>query len=180
MKLAAERLILRDVSMKDAKDIAENANDYGVWYFTESIPYPYNLKDAKFFVNKCKKEQKEKVRKSYNFGITIKGNNKVIGLMGLFHINKLHKHAEIGYWLGKKYRKQGIMYEAEKAILDFGFNILKLNKIYGKAMTENAGSNKLFKKFGFRKVGILKEELIKNGKKKDGYQWELLKRNYSR
>lgn len=46
-------------------------------------------------------------------------------------------------------------------------------------MTENTGSNKLFKKFGFRKIGILKEELIKNGKKKDAYYWELLKRDYN-
>ncbi len=180
MKLETKRLILREINMKDVKDIVENANDYDVWYFTESIPYPYNLKDAKFFVNKCKREQKEKVRKSYNFGITIKGNNKVIGLMGLFHINKLHKHAEIGYWIGKKYRRQGIVSEAEGAILNFAFNKLKLNKVHGKAMTENAGSNKLFKKFGFRKVGILKEELIKNGKKKDGYQWELLKGDYKK
>ncbi|MBI4116768.1 GNAT family N-acetyltransferase, partial [Candidatus Pacearchaeota archaeon] len=169
MKLTTKRLILRDINSRDAKDIAENANDYDVWYFTDSIPHPYRLKDAKFFINLCKKEQKEKVRKSYNLGITIRGKNKVIGLMGLFHISKLHKKAEIGYWMGKKYRKQGIISEAEAAILKFGFGKLKLNKIHGKAMVENTGSNKLFEKFVFRKGGILKEELIKKGKKKDAY-----------
>ena len=180
MKLTTKRLILRDVNSGDAKDIAENANDYDVWYFTDSIPYPYRLKDAKFFINKCKREQKEKVRKSYNLGITIRGKNEVIGLIGLFHINKLHKHAEIGYWLGKKYRRMGIISEAEEAILNFGFSKLKLNKIYGKAMIKNDGSNKLFEKFGFRKVGVLKEELIKKREKKDVYQWELLKGDWMR
>ena len=74
------------------------------------------------------------------------------------------------------------MSEAEEAILDFAFNKLKLNKIYGDAVIENKASNRLFKKFKFGKVGILKEELIKNNrklkifnKKLDGYRWELLK-----
>jgi RimJ/RimL family protein N-acetyltransferase len=47
-------------------------------------------------------------------------------------------------------------------------------------MVENEGSNALFKKFGFRKIGIGKDELIKNGKKKDVYIWELLKSNYKK
>ena len=74
----------------------------------------------------------------------------------------------------------GIISEAEEAILNFGFSKLKLNKIYGKAMIKNDGSNKLFEKFGFRKVGVLKEELIKKREKKDVYQWELLKGDWMR
>lgn len=180
MRLVTKRLILRDANVKDAKDIAENANDYDVWYFTDSIPHPYSLKDAKSFIEKCERDRKEKPRKNYSFGIEIKSEKKIVGKISLFRINKEHKRAGIGYWIGKKYRKQGIVSEAEKAVLDFAFNKLKLNKINGDAMTENVGSNKLFEKFGFRKVGILKEELIKKGKKKDVYHWELLKGDYKK
>lgn len=178
MKIITKRLILRDVTLKDAKSMAENANDKLNWYYTESMPFPYLLKDAKGFIKKCIEGSKEKSRKSYEFGIELKNEKKIVGMISLFRVNRMHKKAGIGYWIGKKYRNQGLMSEAEKAILDFAFNKLKLNKIKGEAMTENKGSNILFKKFGFRKIGIEKEDLIKKGKKKDIYSWELLKSGY--
>jgi RimJ/RimL family protein N-acetyltransferase len=144
------------------------------------MPYPYSLEDAKKHIKKCMKEQKEKPRKSYSFGIFLKSEKKVVGMIGLFRVNRAHKKTGIGYWIGRKYRNLGFVSEAEKTILDFAFNRLKLNKIKGEAMVENEGSNALFKKFGFRKIGIGKDELIKNGKKKDVYIWELLKSNYKK
>lgn len=180
MKISAKRLVLKDVTMKDAKSIAENANDKLNWYFTESMPYPYSLQDAKKYIKSCIKKQKEKPRKSYSFGIYLKSEKKVVGMIDVFRIDRTHKKAGIGYWIGKNYRKFGLMSEAEKTILDFAFNKLKLNKIKGEAMIENKGSNALFKKFGFRKIGIGREELIKRGKKKDVYIWELLKSNYTK
>ncbi len=178
MKLITKRLVLRDVTLKDAESIAENANDKLNWYYTESMPYPYLLKDAKKFIKSCMKKQKGKSRKDYNFGISLKPGKEIIGMISLFRINRMHKTAGIGYWIGKNYRKLGLMSEAERAVLNFAFNKLKLNKIKGEAITENKGSNGLFKKFGFRKIGILREELIKKGNKKDAYSWELLKKNY--
>lgn len=180
MKIITKRLILRDITMKDAKSIAENANDKLNWYYTATMPYPYSLRDAKEFIKKCMKKQKGKPRKSYELGIFLKSEKRVIGMISLFSVDRMHKKTEIGYWIGKNYRKLGIMSEAEKALLDFAFNKLKLNKIKGEAMIENPGSNALFKKFGFRKIGIGKEELIKKGTKKDVYIWELLRRDYKK
>lgn len=180
MKLIAKRIILKDVTMNDAKSMAENANDKLNWYFTESMPYPYSLEDAKKHIRSCMKKQKEKPRKDYGFGIFLKSEKKVVGMISLFKVDRMHKKAGIGYWIGKNYRNRGLVSEAEKTILDFAFNKLKLNKIKGEAMVENKGSNALFKKFGFRKTGIFKEELIKKGEKKDAYHWELLKSNYKK
>jgi RimJ/RimL family protein N-acetyltransferase len=171
--------------MKDGEDITENAHDIDIWYFTSSVPFPYTIRNAKEWIKMCKKEGKEKPRKNYTFGIELKESRKIIGSIGLHRIDKINKKAGIGYWLGKKYRKKGIVSEAEKAILDFAFKKLKLNKVYGEAAIENKASNKLFKKFKFRKVGIEKEELIKNNKKLgiknkkvDAYRWELLRKNW--
>jgi len=180
MKLTTKRLILRDITRKDTKDIAENANNKEVGYYTEAIPYPYSLKDAKWFVNKCLKEQKEKQRKNYDFGIALNTNNRIIGVISLDSVDLLNKKATMGYWLGKKYRKQGIVSEAEKVVLNFGFNKLKLNKIKGEAVITNKASNSLFKKFGFRKIGIEKKELIKKNEKLDAYMYELLKEEWKK
>ena len=178
MRILTKRLILREINLKDARSIAQNANDYDVWYFTEQVPHPYTIKDAKWFINKCKKQFKEKPQQNYDFGIELKSEKKIIGLIGLNKVNRQHKKASIGYWLGKEYRKKGITSEAEKAILNFALQNLKLNKVSGDALIKNKGSVRLFKKFGFIKVGILKEELIKKGKKLDAYRFELLKKNY--
>tara|TARA_Y100000034_G_scaffold134449_1_gene202931 strand:+ start:884 stop:1432 length:549 start_codon:yes stop_codon:yes gene_type:complete len=180
MRLITKRLILRDFTIKDAKNLAENANDKSIWYFTENIPSPYKLKDAKWFINKCVKKSKEKPRTSYELGIELKDEKRIIGCISIFKVDRIHKRAGIGYWIGKKYRKLGLVSESEKAVLDFAFNKLKLNKIWGDAMVENKGSNMLFKNFGFRKIGIKKEDLIKKGKKKHVYTWELLKKDYKR
>lgn len=178
MRLTTKRLILRNYKKSDAKSLAENINDKTIWYFTARIPYPYTLKMAKDYIKKQLKKKKEKVKTEYVFAIELKDKKGVIGAVGLHHIDKLHKNAEIGYWLGKNYRKQGIISESVKAVIDFTFKKLRLNKLWGKSMVENEASNALFKKFGFRRVGILKEELIKKGRKKDAYYWELLRKDY--
>src|SRR3989344_2238944 len=178
MKLTTKRIILRDITMKDAESLSKNANDKEIWYFTEVIPYPYKVEDAKLFVKKCQKDAKEKPRKNYEFGIALKSEKRVIGMISLMKVDRQHKKTTLGYWLGKKYRGKGIMTEVEKAILDFAFKKLKLNKVSGDVVIENKASIALFKKFNFRKVGTLKEELIKKGKSLDGYRYELLLKDY--
>lgn len=115
MRIKTKKLILRDNKLlSDAKSLAENINDKEIWQYTSHIPYPYTLKMAKDYIKKQQKKQKEKVKKEYVFAIELKNKKGVIGAVGLHHIDGLHKNAEIGYWLGRNYRKQGIMSEAEK------------------------------------------------------------------
>lgn len=180
MKIKTNRLVIRDFTIKDAKYLMENANDKSVWHFTANVPSPYRLKDAKWFINKCVKQSKKKPRESYALGIELKKEKRIIGCIGIFKVDRINKKAGIGYWIGKKYRKQGLTSEAERAMLNFAFNKLKLNKIYGDAIVENNISNKLFKKFGFRKIGVKREDIIKKGRKKDCYAWELLKKGYKK
>ncbi len=180
MKIIGKRIILRELGLKDAKDLAKNANEKHIFNLTSSIPYPYKLKDAKWFINKTKKDAKQKPRKNYELAIELKSEKKIIGVMGLTNINNTAKMAEIGYWIGKDYRRKGLITEAEKLILDFGFGKLKFNKIHGSAMKPNKVSNKLFKKFGFRKVGIMEEHVFKGNKKIDLVKWELLRRKYKK
>ena len=179
MKIMTKRLVLRGPTLRDLKDIAENAHDKEVNKYT-LVPYPYKIKDAREFVLEYKKTSKKKKRERYEFGITLKSDGKVMGLIGLSNVNERDKKAVIGYWLGKEHRRKGILSEAEKAVLNFAFYKLKLSKISGRVDTDNKASIKLFKKFGFRKVGVMKSDVIVNGEWKDVYLWELLKENYKK
>ena len=116
MNLQTPRLILRDIKKTDAKSIRENINNLKISKYLLVVPYPYKKSDADWWVNKCAENQKKKPRTSYEFGITIKPNNKIVGGVGLSKIDKFQGKATLGYWLGKDYWRKGYMFEATKQI----------------------------------------------------------------
>ena len=179
MKLVTKRLILRDPTIKDAKSIRENINDILVSKYMATVPYPYKIKDVKWFINECEKEIKKRPRVKYNLGIELKSEKKVIGGIGL-NVDRFNKTGTAGYWIGRKYWRKGITTEAFKKLLDFAFNKLKLRRMNMSAYTKNKPSNNLIKKFGFKKEGMKREVRIarSTGKIRDENIYGLLRKEY--
>jgi len=159
MKLTTKRLIIRDITMKDAKSLIRDINNVNVSKYLLVVPYPYTMKDAKWWINKCKKDSREKPRKEYSFCIELKSKKGVIGGIGLTKVDRFQGTAEIGYWLGQDYWRQGIASEAARKMIDFAFNKLKLRRINLPAFAENKGSNALAKKLGFKFEGRTRREV---------------------
>ena len=132
MRLVTKRLILRDCTQEDAKDIVENLNNLNVSKWLLVVPYPYTMKDAKWWINHCKEQQKQKPRTNYDFSIVLKKENKVIGGIGLSNVDRFQGIASIGYWIGEDYWRQGIAKESLKEILDFAFYKLKKYELANK------------------------------------------------
>jgi RimJ/RimL family protein N-acetyltransferase len=84
----------------------------------------------------------------------LKETGKLIGCAGFVDLDLKNNNAEIGYWLGEKYWGKGIMSEAVFAIIKYGFDNLKLHKIYGKHISENINSKRIFEKLGFKEEGL--------------------------
>jgi len=154
MILKTKRLILRPFRKSDVDDLVKNANNLNVSQYLGEVSYPYTKKDAEWFINSCSKKLKVKPCEDYSFGIEFKTLNKIIGVVSLTKVDSFHGKASLGYWLGENYWRQGIMSEAVKAIIDFGFNTLKLRRISVSAFTPNKNSNALIKKMGFKKEGL--------------------------
>jgi len=174
MRLVTKRLILRPPTLKDAADIAANANHIDVSRYLAFVPYPYSVKDARAFIRLCRKKAK---KNPYNFGITLKPIGKVIGMIGLRGLDRFGKKAEVGCWLGKKYWGQGIGTEAMKAIMEFAFRKLKLVRLEAEVFVENKPSACLVKKAGFQKEGLKRKgtRAKSTGKWHDTYVFGLLK-----
>jgi RimJ/RimL family protein N-acetyltransferase len=151
MRIVTERLILRPPTLKDAEDIAANANNLEVSRYLALVPYPYRAKDARDFIKLRRKKAKHN---PYNFGIILKHSGKLVGMIGLTGLDKFSGKAEVGYWLGKKYWRQGITEEALRAIVKFAFQKIKLVRLEAGALVENKASANLLKKVGFRKEGL--------------------------
>ena len=180
MELKTKRLVLRELRESDAKDITENANNKEVSKYLVAMPYPYSLEDAKKFILDCSKEAKKEPREGYDFGITLKGEGKVIGMISLERINMFHETGTIGYWLGERHHRNGYMTEALERVLEFSFNEIMLRKINIAAFAENVASNKLINKVKFMPEGLRKEHIKDRatGKVHDENIYGMLRRDY--
>jgi RimJ/RimL family protein N-acetyltransferase len=156
IKLKGKRIILRKMEMKDAKQISKIANDFSVSRYTASMPYPYKLKDAEKWINHTRKK-----KDGYDLGIALRENDKIIGEVSINKIgeSKKYKIGEIGYWLGKKYRGKGYAKEAAIILIDYLFNKFGLRKIYARVDGPNIGSQKFLENLGFKKEGVLREQV---------------------
>lgn len=113
------------------------------------------------------------------FQLIEKASQKIIGYCGYHIWHKKHCRAEIGYYLLQdEYKQKGLMTEAVQFVLDYGFNIMKLNRVEAFTSEDNIASLKILAKFGFEKEGYCKEHYNVNGVLEDSVLLALLKKNY--
>lgn len=117
------------------------------------VPFPYTLKDADEFIEKCKNNKEDHLFVIENDGVHIGG----IGI----HIKGEHK-GEIGYWLGEEYWRKGYLTIALNKIIEMAFNDLNLKRIYAGTFENNIASEKLLLKCGFEYEGTLRKSLKKD------------------
>jgi len=180
MRLVTKRLILRPLKNSDAKETVANINNLNVSKWLLVVPHPYKFKDAKKWIKDTQKDWKKRKKESYSFGIELKSQKKIIGGIGLHKVNKFQGKADVGYWLGQKYWRQGYGSEALMAILDFAFRKLKLRRLEAGIFAKNPSSGKLLRKFGFKLEGLRRKRLRSkaNGKIHDEEIYGLLKQEY--
>jgi ribosomal-protein-alanine N-acetyltransferase len=159
MKLGTKRLILRELNKSDARDINKNANNLEIARVIPVFPYPYSLKDAQDFIKSCIKKSKQKPRHEFAFGITLRTEGEIIGMISMVSIDRFNGRGTIGYWLGSDYWRSGYMEEALRRMVDFGFMTLRLRRINIDAFADNVASNSLIRKVGFNYEGRRIEEL---------------------
>jgi len=163
-EIKSKKFTLRPFRKGDELSLAKNINNKNIYKNTANIPYPYTLKDAKDWVSRNLKNEKEKTPNSIHLALIVGG--EVAGSVSLMNIKLKHK-AEIGYWLAEQYWGKGIMSQAVKLVTDFGFKKLKLKRIYAHTFSFNKGSSRVLEKSGFKPEGILRKHHMKDGKLMD-------------
>ncbi|MCW6159539.1 MAG: GNAT family N-acetyltransferase [Candidatus Micrarchaeales archaeon] len=170
------RLYLKSPEQQDADAIAELANNYNVSKeLHNTFPHPYTRADAISFIDFAAASLADGT--GLHLAIRIKGEGEVIGMVGL-RIFSRNRSAEIGYWLGEKYWSRGYGKEAIRLMLAYGFEKLKLNRIYAGVFSHNERSMHILEKLGFCREGVLREEELKDGKFVNTVYLSILKREY--
>lgn len=121
-------------------------------------------------------ERREK-GEGMNFGIWYQ--SKLIGVVSFASIDKDRKKGGLAYWLDSEYQGKGIITQACKQLLEYGFNTLNLHRIEISCAAGNSKSRAVAERLGFTQEGIFREsELIRGGKLVDNYYYALLKQNW--
>jgi ribosomal-protein-alanine N-acetyltransferase len=169
--LHTERLILRKVVPEDAPDIFVMRSDAEVMRY---IPRPIaQVVDDVLPVLGMMTEGLDKGAK-INWGITEKGTDKVIGMVGFVNTKFEHFRAELGYSLTRSYHRQGIMREAVLRVIQYGFEEMKLHTIEAIIEAENVASGGLLESVGFRKEAYFREDFYFNGGFRNSIHYGLL------
>lgn len=108
------------------------------------------------------------------WGITLPGFAPIIGSIGFWRIVKEHHRAEIGYMLHPDHWKKGLISEAIKAVLNYGFEHMKLHSIEANINPKNLASRRVLEKHGFQQEGFFKENFYFNGKYLDTATFSLV------
>lgn len=101
---------------------------------------------------------------SITWGITLKNKNKLIGSICFWNISEEQSKAEIGYELMYDWQGKGIMNEAIKAVIDYGFNSMKLQLIEALPNSNHLKSIKLLERNNFTRGENFAETESSDGK----------------
>ncbi len=174
--ITTPRLILRHIRVEDADDIFAYASSPHVgpnagWKPHESMEETLEVMQAVFL-------NQESV-----FGIVLTESGKMIGSLGLVPDPKRQNERVrmLGYALGEAYWGRGMMTEAVRAILKYGFEELGLDLISAYCYPFNQRSKALLKKCGFEYEGTLKlAEKIYDGRVYDNECYALLAQSHAK
>jgi ribosomal-protein-alanine N-acetyltransferase len=175
-QLETERLVLRELTLEDTQTLLKFwADDEVTKYMNiESFQNPKQAEDMIRLLNELF-QKKEAIR----WGIVKKEDNSLIGTCGYNSwIQEQALRGELGYELGRAYWRQGFMTEALRAVISYGFGVMKLNRIEALVLLEASRSMSVLLKLGFQKEGILREHGYWKGQFWDQYCFSLLKRDW--
>lgn len=115
----------------------------------------------------------------------VRREGRLVGLFSLIDIRGRHRaieygRAELAYWLAPSEQRQGFMTEAGRAVIDFAFRELGLNKLLVAHHVGNAASEGLIRKLGFRELYREEEAFRKNGVTIDCIHYDLLRSAWER
>lgn len=148
--IETERLILRQWKESDFEPFIKMGLDQDVMQFFPSLLTPQES------LNLIQKISRLIDENGWGFwAVELKENYQFIGFIGLHTQPEQFDFSpcvEIGWRLAKEFWKQGYATEGAKAVLDYAFNVLNLDKIVSFTATLNKPSQAVMERIGMQKV----------------------------
>lgn len=115
-------------------------------------------------------------RQGMRWALTLKHDeDTLIGTAGYNWWHHANSSSEVGYDLARRYWNQGLMTEALRAVLAFGFDQMALNRIEAEVTVGNESSIRVLAKLGFQREGLLRQRGFWKGAYHDVWLYSLLR-----
>jgi len=173
--IETERLLLRPFRISDGPRVQLLAGDERIAATTLNLPHPYPGGLAEQWI--ATHEDEFIQQKSVILAICLKEDVKLIGACGLM-LKREYDLGEMGYWIGYPYWNRGYCTEACRALIDYGFNSLNLNKIFANYFEGNDASGRVMQKLGMKQEALLRKHIKHWGEYKNLISYGILKEEY--
>ena len=136
----------------------ENESPWVISQLANIFPHPYTIDNAVSFIELVKTGE-------LGFVFGIYSENEFIGCCSLNPQSDVYRiNAEVGYWIGEPYWRNGYATETVKLLVEMAFNQLGMQRVYANIFEYNMASMKVLEKVGFEKEAIIKSSVIKKDK----------------
>jgi RimJ/RimL family protein N-acetyltransferase len=136
------------------------------------VPWKYTRRDAEEFVA-------QSVLTSWDTNpiFAIEFDSRVVGGINL-RIRQPHETAELGYSIAVPHWGKGLVPEAARAVVDWGFEEYGLAKVYATADLRNVRSHRVMEKLGMVREGVLRSHAKVRGERRDEVVYGLLREEW--
>lgn len=154
--LTTPRLVLSAPGPDDVDAIYEACQDPDIQHYT-TVPSPYTLADAAAFVTLVAEWWQAGTEHVW----AVRADGELVGVVGLHKIRD--GAAELGYWAAAPGRGRGYISEAARAVIDFAFGPMRLERLEWHAVVGNTASARVAQKLGFQLEGVRRSGLAHHG-----------------
>lgn len=175
---ADESISLEELEQEHAEPLLKLVHDNRM-YLREWLPwvdFMLTVENSGNYIADCKRRAAAKT----DFAYAIMFEGKMVGRIGMHHINQQNRIGEIGYWLAEGLQGKGIVIKCCAALINYGFTDLGLNRIEIKCGTSNHRSRGIAEKLKFKTEGILRQAELLNGNFIDLYLYSMLKEEWGK
>jgi ribosomal-protein-serine acetyltransferase len=178
-RITTERFIIRRFARRDTDALCD-AVSVSLPELSEFLPWAhsgYGRDDAVAYIRDSIGAWRE--GRAYDFTIRSRTDaSRHLGNISIWHVSRLGRTGEIGYWIRSDETGQGIATEATGALLQSGFTDLGMHKVTLRIARGNRSSERVAEKLGFTREGLLREELKIRGTWVDHTLYSILEHEY--
>lgn len=170
--LKGQHIFLRALEPEDLEFVHGVENNESIWEISNTeTPY------SKYLIKQYIEESHKDIYQVKQLRLVISNyENDALGMIDVFDFDFKNKRAGIGILIKEeKNRHSGIGSEALELLIKYCFTHLNLHQLFCNITEGNEASIRLFKKQGFKEVGLKKDWCLVNGTFKNEYLYQLIK-----
>jgi RimJ/RimL family protein N-acetyltransferase len=156
----------------DLPAIVEACQDDAIKHYTR-VAEDYTLDTARDFAQWAANEAAK--GRELSLVLADVEDDSLIGSIGFFDYVPVEGRLELGYWLAPWARGRGAMTRGVRLLCEWIFDELDVHRISAGIEPDNAPSQALIERIGFRREGILRSYFSLKGRRRDVVSYSLLR-----